>query len=238
MDRTVKRTLEAMSDDNLPSDEPIPLDTLMATGLWHEPETPEERMFAVNLVEQTRRVLMTLTPREEKIVRMRFGIGEDSDHTHTEVAEYFKVGSARTWQIESKALRKLRHPSRCKRLKVFAEGLAKPDPRPPLSEQSHYDFEDLPNGKPFVTAMKPVPQPNPSGVSPDAPVLTPELIAERTEEIVKRMADHRAERARQDREERAARAKRIERLRQELARLELEEEKADAFDEYEARRRS
>jgi RNA polymerase primary sigma factor len=75
----------------------------------------------MNLADQTRRVLATLTPREEKVLRMRFGIGESSDHTLEEVGQDFSVTRERIRQIEAKALRKLRHPSRSKRLKAFVE---------------------------------------------------------------------------------------------------------------------
>ena len=75
----------------------------------------------MNLAEQTRKVLATLTPREEKVLRMRFGIGEKSDHTLEEVGQDFEVTRERIRQIEAKALRKLRHPSRSKRLKAFME---------------------------------------------------------------------------------------------------------------------
>jgi RNA polymerase primary sigma factor len=74
-----------------------------------------------DLAEQTRKVLATLTPREEKVLRMRFGIGEKSDHTLEEVGQDFEVTRERIRQIEAKALRKLRHPSRSKRLKSFVE---------------------------------------------------------------------------------------------------------------------
>ena len=75
----------------------------------------------LSLSEQTRRILSTLTPREEKVLRMRFGIGEESDHTLEEVGKDFNVTRERIRQIEAKALRKLRHPSRSKKLKVFLE---------------------------------------------------------------------------------------------------------------------
>ncbi len=74
-----------------------------------------------NLQEQTRRVLASLTPREEKVLCMRFGIGEKSDHTLEEVGQNFDVTRERIRQIEAKALRKLRHPSRSKKLKGFYE---------------------------------------------------------------------------------------------------------------------
>ncbi len=84
--------------------------------------SPSEAVMGMNLAEQTRRVLATLTPREEKVLRMRFGIGEKSDHTLEEVGQDFEVTRERIRQIEAKALRKLRHPSRAKRLKSFVEG--------------------------------------------------------------------------------------------------------------------
>ncbi len=83
--------------------------------------SPADAVTNVNLSEQTRRVLSTLTPREEKVLRMRFGIGESSDHTLEEVGQDFNVTRERIRQIEAKALRKLRHPSRSKRLKAFIE---------------------------------------------------------------------------------------------------------------------
>jgi RNA polymerase primary sigma factor len=82
---------------------------------------PSEAIVNLNLAEQTRRVLATLTPREEKVLRMRFGIGEESDHTLEEVGQDFNVTRERIRQIEAKALRKLRHPSRSNKLKAFIE---------------------------------------------------------------------------------------------------------------------
>ncbi|MCO5113019.1 MAG: RNA polymerase sigma factor RpoD [Bdellovibrionaceae bacterium] len=84
---------------------------------------PSEAIASLNLAEQTRRVLQTLTAREEKVLRMRFGIGEESDHTLEEVGQDFNVTRERIRQIEAKALRKLRHPSRSEKLKAFLEGL-------------------------------------------------------------------------------------------------------------------
>ncbi|MBI2087201.1 MAG: RNA polymerase sigma factor RpoD [Deltaproteobacteria bacterium] len=83
--------------------------------------TPSDAVVNINLQEQTRKVLATLTPREEQVLRMRFGIGEKSDHTLEEVGQKFTVTRERIRQIEAKALRKLRHPSRSKRLKTFME---------------------------------------------------------------------------------------------------------------------
>jgi len=81
--------------------------------------SPAEVMVTNRLVDQTGKVLATLTPREEKILRMRFGIGEKHDHTLEEVGQSFEVTRERIRQIESKALKKLRHPSRSKKLKGF-----------------------------------------------------------------------------------------------------------------------
>ncbi|RII26536.1 MAG: RNA polymerase sigma factor RpoD [Geobacter sp.] len=83
--------------------------------------SPIEAVIKANLSEQTARVLSTLTQREEKVLRMRFGIGEKSDHTLEEVGQDFEVTRERIRQIEAKALRKLRHPSRSKKLKSFVE---------------------------------------------------------------------------------------------------------------------
>ncbi|MBN8549475.1 MAG: RNA polymerase sigma factor RpoD [Deltaproteobacteria bacterium] len=83
--------------------------------------SPANAVVNMNLQEQTRKVLATLTPREEKVLRMRFGIGEKSDHTLEEVGQNFDVTRERIRQIEAKALRKLRHPSRSKRLRGFVD---------------------------------------------------------------------------------------------------------------------
>ncbi len=83
--------------------------------------SPAEAIVNLNLAEQTRRVLSTLTTREEKVLRMRFGIGEESDHTLEEVGQDFNVTRERIRQIEAKALRKLRHPSRSNKLKAFVD---------------------------------------------------------------------------------------------------------------------
>ncbi|MGH7249634.1 MAG: RNA polymerase sigma factor RpoD, partial [Minisyncoccia bacterium] len=91
---------------------------------------PSSAVMQMNLGEQTRKVLATLTPREEKVLRMRFGIGERSDHTLEEVGQDFEVTRERIRQIEAKALRKLRHPSRAKKLFAFT------DPGRPTSRSS------------------------------------------------------------------------------------------------------
>ncbi len=82
---------------------------------------PSDAAVNLNLAEQTRKVLATLTPREEKVLRMRFGIGEKADHTLEEVGQGFTVTRERIRQIEAKALRKLRHPTRSSKLKSFIE---------------------------------------------------------------------------------------------------------------------
>ena len=83
--------------------------------------SPQDAVMSITLSEQTRSVLSTLTPREEKVLRMRFGIGEKSDHTLEEVGQDFFVTRERIRQIEAKALRKLRHPSRSKLLKSYID---------------------------------------------------------------------------------------------------------------------
>jgi RNA polymerase primary sigma factor len=83
--------------------------------------SPSEAAISLNLAEQTRKALATLTPREEKVLRMRFGIGEKADHTLEEVGKDFHVTRERIRQIEAKALRKLRHPTRSRKLKAFVD---------------------------------------------------------------------------------------------------------------------
>jgi RNA polymerase primary sigma factor len=85
--------------------------------------SPSEAVVNLSLSEQTRRVLSTLTPKEEKVLRMRFGIGEESDHTLEEVGQDFDVTRERIRQIEAKALQKLRRRSRSKKLKPFTDGV-------------------------------------------------------------------------------------------------------------------
>jgi len=88
--------------------------------------SPVEAVMHMNLKEHTRAVLRTLTPREEKVLKMRFGVGDGSEHTLEEVGQSFEVTRERIRQIESKALRKLRHPSRTKNLRVFLEKAIQP----------------------------------------------------------------------------------------------------------------
>ena len=84
-------------------------------------ESPAEAVINLNLRSQTAQVLKTLTPREERVIRMRFGLEDGSEHTLEEVGNSFAVTRERIRQIEAKALRKLRHPSRSRRLKTFVE---------------------------------------------------------------------------------------------------------------------
>jgi RNA polymerase primary sigma factor len=84
--------------------------------------SPAEAVINLNLKEQTESVLKTLTPREEKVIKMRFGVGDGSEHTLEEVGQNFAVTRERIRQIEAKALRKLRHPSRSRKLRAFLEG--------------------------------------------------------------------------------------------------------------------
>jgi RNA polymerase primary sigma factor len=84
--------------------------------------SPAENVINLNLKEQTEALLKTLTPREERVIKMRFGLGDGSEHTLEEVGQNFAVTRERIRQIEAKALRKLRHPSRSRKLKAFLEG--------------------------------------------------------------------------------------------------------------------
>jgi RNA polymerase primary sigma factor len=82
---------------------------------------PQDAVVERSLADQTLEVLATLSPREERVLKMRFGIGERSNHTLEEVGQDFEVTRERIRQIEAKALRKLRHPSRSRLLKSFVE---------------------------------------------------------------------------------------------------------------------
>ena len=85
--------------------------------------SPAEAVINVNLKDQTGQVLRTLTPREEKVIKMRFGLEDGSEHTLEEVGQSFAVTRERIRQIEAKALRKLRHPSRSRKLRAFLDGV-------------------------------------------------------------------------------------------------------------------
>ena len=101
-----------------------------AWGNWNpQPLAHDQRLISsaeavinVNLKDQTSHVLRTLTPREEKVIKMRFGLDDGSEHTLEEVGQSFAVTRERIRQIEAKALRKLRHPSRSRKLRAFLEG--------------------------------------------------------------------------------------------------------------------
>ena len=82
---------------------------------------PIDAMIQSNLRETTTHVLASLTPREERIVRMRFGLGMNGDHTLEEIGQQFSVTRERIRQIEAKALRKLKHPSRSRELRGFLD---------------------------------------------------------------------------------------------------------------------
>ena len=84
--------------------------------------SPADALISLNLKEQTDAVLKSLTPREEKVIKMRFGVNDDSEHTLEEVGQDFAVTRERIRQIEAKALRKLRHPTRSRKLRTFLEG--------------------------------------------------------------------------------------------------------------------
>jgi RNA polymerase primary sigma factor len=84
--------------------------------------SPSDAVINLNLKEQTESVLKSLTPREERVIKMRFGVGDGSEHTLEEVGQNFAVTRERIRQIEAKALRKLRHPSRSRKLRAFLEG--------------------------------------------------------------------------------------------------------------------
>ena len=85
--------------------------------------SPSEAVISVNLKEYTSQVLRTLTPREERVIKMRFGLEDGSEHTLEEVGQSFQVTRERIRQIEAKALRKLRHPSRSRKLKAFVDSV-------------------------------------------------------------------------------------------------------------------
>ncbi len=85
--------------------------------------SPSDAVISVNLKEYTSQVLRTLTPREERVIKMRFGLEDGSEHTLEEVGQSFQVTRERIRQIEAKALRKLRHPSRSRKLKAFVDGV-------------------------------------------------------------------------------------------------------------------
>ena len=126
MDVTVEKVkkVQKISKEPISLETPIGEEEDSSLGDFIEDKkiiSPQDAMVNVTLSEQTRAVLSTLTSREEKVLRMRFGIGEKSDHTLEEVGQDFFVTRERIRQIEAKALRKLRHPSRTKYLKAYTD---------------------------------------------------------------------------------------------------------------------
>jgi RNA polymerase primary sigma factor len=84
--------------------------------------SPVDAVIDSNVRDETANILKTLSPKEEKVIRLRFGIGCDREHTLEEIGQEFDVTRERIRQIEAKALRKLRHPSRSRKLRAFLEG--------------------------------------------------------------------------------------------------------------------
>ena len=126
MDMTVDKVkkVQKISKEPISLETPIGEEEDSSLGDFIEDKkiiSPQDAIVNVTLSEQTRAVLSTLTSREEKVLRMRFGIGEKSDHTLEEVGQDFFVTRERIRQIEAKALRKLRHPSRTKYLKAYTD---------------------------------------------------------------------------------------------------------------------
>ena len=120
----VRKVLKIARETPFPSETPIGEEEDSHLGDFIEDKKfmlPSDAAVSLNLAEQTRKVLATLTPREEKVLRMRFGIGEKADHTLEEVGQDFAVTRERIRQIEAKALRKLRHPTRSRKLKSFID---------------------------------------------------------------------------------------------------------------------
>ena len=120
---TVQKVLK-LAKEPLSLDTPVGEDDDAHLGDFIEDKSvlsPADAAISMNLAEQTGKALGTLTPREEKVLRMRFGIGEKSDHTLEEVGRVFAVTRERIRQIEAHALRKLGHPSRNEGLKAFLE---------------------------------------------------------------------------------------------------------------------
>jgi hypothetical protein len=123
--RRIKREGREPTPEEMAQKIEFPLDKVRKIlGIAKEPislETPIGEEEDRNLHDQTKKVLSSLIPHEEKVLRRRFGIGEKADHTLEEVGQDFDVTRERVRQIEGKALRKLRHPSRSKKLRTFIE---------------------------------------------------------------------------------------------------------------------
>ena len=112
---------------------------------------PVDAAIQANLKETVTRVLASLTPREERVLRMRFGIGLNTDHTLEEVGQQFSVTRERIRQIEAKALRKLKHPSRSRKMRSFLDqelsGRAQGEDCEAIVEQRRRDRETRPAGR-------------------------------------------------------------------------------------------
>ena len=117
--------------------------------------SPAEAVINLDLKEQTEHVLRTLTPREEKVIRMRFGVGGGGEHTLEEVGRPFGVTRERIRQIEAKALRKLRCPSRSRRLKAFVEGTQEAAAHP-LTTPGHHLLSPGTRLGPYAVSAKEV----------------------------------------------------------------------------------
>ena len=120
----VRKVLKIAQGTHLPWETPIGKEEDSHLGDFIEDRgviSPAEAVININLKEQTESVLKTLTPREEKVIKMRFGLDDGSEHTLEEVGQSFAVTRERIRQIEAKALRKLRHPSRSRKLRAFLD---------------------------------------------------------------------------------------------------------------------
>jgi len=114
-----------MAQDTISLETPIGEDKDTHLGAFIEDRqavSPAEAVIDLSVREQTEVILQTLTPREEKVIKMRFGFGGDGEHTLEEVGKPFAVTRERIRQIEAKALRKLRHSSGSRRLKALFDG--------------------------------------------------------------------------------------------------------------------
>ena len=119
------RDIQKLSRDPISLETPVGSEEDAQLGDFIEDvkaESPAEAVLSRDLGDQLEKLLATLTPREEKVLRMRFGVGRATDHTLEEVGRDFSVTRERIRQIEAQALRKLRAPSRSKRIRAFVEG--------------------------------------------------------------------------------------------------------------------
>ena len=120
--------------------------------------SPSDAVINLNLKEQTESVLKTLTPREEKVIKMRFGVGDGSEHTLEEVGQNFAVTRERIRQIEAKALRKLRHPSRSTEAPRVSRGAHVGASRAREKAEGQAEFSLLPSPFPCIVACGPIAQ--------------------------------------------------------------------------------